>query len=243
LEKKEFTQEAWEEKLLTFLTVARLPFQLIEHPEFHNLIQMAQSAPSIPDIPSAKTIRRRLQSSVEERQQNILQKLPDNAKLSIALDCWTSPFNQAFMAITGYFIDDDWQYQEVLLGFEPLHGKHSGANLSTVLLAILEKHNILDRVLAVTTDNASNNDTLVSELQKSLSDSTTLIRIPCLAHVIQLSLNDLLGHMKATPTDNTSDTPWVDEQSQSARVNSNKRDITTTLSKVRYIHSSIIYYY
>jgi hypothetical protein len=195
---------------------------------------MAQSAPSIPDIPSAKTIRRRLQSSVEERQQSILQKLPDSAKLSIALDCWTSPFNQAFMAISCYFIDDDWHYQEVLLGFEPLHGRHSGANLSTVLLAILEKHNILDRILAVTTDNASNNNTLVSELQKSLSDGITLIRIPCLAHVIQLSLNDLLGYMKANPTDNTSDTPWVDKRSRSAQVNSKNPDITTTLSKVRH---------
>lgn len=41
------------------------------------------------------------------------------------------------MAITGYFIDKDWQYREVLLGFEPLHGTHSGANLSSVVLDIL----------------------------------------------------------------------------------------------------------
>ncbi|KAJ5264725.1 hypothetical protein N7505_007518 [Penicillium chrysogenum] len=30
----------------------------------------------------------------------------------------TSPFGQAFMAITGYFLDRDWNYCEVLLGFE-----------------------------------------------------------------------------------------------------------------------------
>ncbi|KAJ5316467.1 hypothetical protein N7476_006774 [Penicillium atrosanguineum] len=62
---EEFSQEIWEEKLLTFLTVARLPFRLIEHPEFHRLIRIAQSAPIVPDIPSAKTIRRRLQFSVQ----------------------------------------------------------------------------------------------------------------------------------------------------------------------------------
>ena len=132
-------------------------------------------------------MRRRLQNSVQQRQQDILQKLPDNPKLSIALDCWTSPFSQAFMAISGYFITEDWQYCEVLLGFEPLHGKHSGANLSAVLLGILQKHQIKDRVLAVTADNASNNDTLIAELQKSLPEDTTVVRVPCLAHVIQLS--------------------------------------------------------
>lgn len=102
--------------------------------------------------------------SVQLRQQDILRKLPNNTKLSIALDCWSSPFSQAFMAKSGYFITEDWQYCEVLLGFEPLYGKHSGANLSAVLLGILQKHQIQNRVLAVTTDNASNNDTLVAEL-------------------------------------------------------------------------------
>lgn len=38
------------------------------------------------------------------------------------------------MAITGYFIDIDWSYREVLLGFKPLEGTHTGANLSCVLL-------------------------------------------------------------------------------------------------------------
>jgi hypothetical protein len=42
-----------------------------------------------------------------EPQAEGFQKLPSGAKLSLALDCWTSPFRQAFMAITGYFLDED----------------------------------------------------------------------------------------------------------------------------------------
>ncbi|KAJ5358316.1 uncharacterized protein N7496_010729 [Penicillium cataractarum] len=48
------------------------------------------------------------------------------------------------MAVTGYFIDQDWNYREILLSFELLHG-----------------HHIKDRVLTVTTDNALNNSTLL----------------------------------------------------------------------------------
>ncbi|KAJ5316477.1 hypothetical protein N7476_006784 [Penicillium atrosanguineum] len=228
-----FTQEAWEEKLLTFLTVSRLPFRLIEHPEFHYLIQIAQCAPSIPKIPSAKTIRYRLQTTVKERHQSILRKLPNHTKISIALNYWTSPFSQAFMAITGYFIDKDWQYREVLLGFQPLSGTHSGENLSAILLDVLMQYQIQDRVLAITTDNASNNNTLVNTLQQSLSDATTIIRVPCLAHIIQLSLNELLGQMKAGPTNEITKIP---------NAKTKKRDITRTLNKVRnlavYINAS-----
>lgn len=237
-----FSQDAWEQELLTFLTVARLPFRLIEHPKFHHLIQMAQSAPRVPDIPSAKTIRRRLHSSVQQQQENILKALPEDTKISIALDCWTSPFTQAFMAITGYFIDKDWQYREVLLGFEPLHGPHSGVNLSSVLLDILLQHKIEDRVFASTTDNASNNQTLVDTLQQAISEDTTLIRVPCLAHVIQLSLNELLGHIKACPLNESTETRWTEQRSQLARANATKQDITSTLSKV-YLYSLVLLYH
>lgn len=224
------------------MTIARLPFRLIEHPEFHRLIRMAQSAPTFPHIPSPRTIRRRLQTSVEDKQKGVLRKLPSNAKLSIALDCWTSPFTQAFMAITAYFIDEDWQYNEVLLGFEPLHGKHSGANLSDILLDILRKYDIEDRVLAVTTDNASNNDTLIKSLQQNLTDNTTLIRIPCLAHVIQLSLNELLGKLRAAPVNETMENRWTEQRSESARANAETRDIAATLNKVRSYYPILDYY-
>lgn len=100
-------------------------------------------------------------SQVQKLQQQTLQMLPQNAKISIALDCWTSPFSQVFMAITGYFIDVNWVYHEVLLGFKPLHGAHTGNNLSSVILQTLNDHKVQNRVFGLTTDNASNNKTLV----------------------------------------------------------------------------------
>ncbi|CEO59598.1 hypothetical protein PMG11_04270 [Penicillium brasilianum] len=113
-----FSQEAWEDKLLQFITINRLPFNLVKHPTFRDLISHSQSAPtpSLPIIQSADTIRRRLSVRVKEQQRDTLGLLPEHAKISVALDCWTSPFGQAFMAITGYFIDADWVYREVLLG-------------------------------------------------------------------------------------------------------------------------------
>ena len=111
----------------------------------------------MPEIPTSITIRRRLQVIVKERQESLLQTLPEGGKLSIALDCWTSPFRQAFMAVTGYFIDQDWNYREILLGFEPIHGSHTGVNLGAILFPLLQKHEVEARVLTITTDNASNN--------------------------------------------------------------------------------------
>lgn len=213
----------------------------MEHPQFQKFIQVSRLVTPSPKFPSSRTVGRRLKSIVKERQQNLLQGLPVGAKLSIALDCWTSPFQQAFMAVTGYFIDDNWNYREILLGFEPLHGTHSGVNLSAVLLDLLQQHEIVDRVLTITTDNASNNSTLMSSIQESvqsldLDDDTAIIRVPCIAHVIQLSLKQLLGQIKANPKNETTEM-WSEARSQSVHTSARqqKREIVDTLNKASYI--------
>jgi hypothetical protein len=141
------------------------------------------------------------------------------------------------MAVSGYFIDADWEYREVLLGFEPLTGVHTGAYLSTVVLNLLEKYEIRGRVLAVTTDNTSNNSTLILSLQDSLQSQglgsdTQLIRVPCLAHVIQLSLKQPLGQLKANPVNKNIDTVWSEEHTKIARQTAREYSMANTLKKV-----------
>lgn len=72
--------------------------------------------------------------------------------------------------------------------------------------------------------------------------SIPLIRIPCLAYVIQLSLKQLLGQIKANPQNNTVEMVWTEELSQATRQRSRKLDIANTLNKARnlaiYINTS-----
>ena len=140
------------------------------------------------------------------------------------------------MAVTGYFLTHDWEYQEVLLGFEPLSGTHSGMNLSEVLMN-LQQHRITDRVLAITTDNALNNNNLLAHINDAiqsleLNNSSIIIRVPCIAHVIQLSLKDLLGQMKASPKNEVPEIEWSDACIQSLHERQQKREIVDTLNKV-----------
>lgn len=246
LPQKHFSQDILHQKILSFITAARLPFRIVEHPAFQDLLQTTRFAESKLDIPSAHNIRRLLDDTVKEKQQSVLSRLPNGSNLSIALDCWTSPFCQAFMAITGYFIDQDWNYCEVLLGFEPLHGSHSGAHLSETVIQILKKHGIDNRVLSITTDNASNNSTMMASVQEiakspALSE-TSIFWIPCITHVIQLSLKELLGKMKANPVNTEAESEWPATCTQSLPSNSQQptRHIVKTLKKVSIIlHSPL----
>jgi hypothetical protein len=100
------------------------------------------------------------------------------------------------MAVTGYFIDQDWNYREILLGFKPLYRTHTSSNLNAVVFQLLQKHQIKDWVLTITTNDASNNSTLIESIQDSLQalklpNQTPILRIQCIAHIIQLSLKEL----------------------------------------------------
>jgi ATP-dependent protease Clp ATPase subunit len=93
----------------------------------------------------------------------------------------------------------------MLLGFEPLHGPYTGNNLSDILHRLLEERKLLDRIFSVTTDNATNNDTIIRALQERLisigaiSSRELIVRVPYIAHIIQLYLKQLLGHIRAAP--------------------------------------------
>ncbi len=92
--------------------------------------------------------------------QVFLDDLGERTKVSLAIDCWSSLNKVAFMAIVAYYVSVDWKYRDILLTFEPLVGAHTGCNLAWVVERVLEQFSLTDRLLAIMTNNASNNSTM-----------------------------------------------------------------------------------
>jgi hypothetical protein len=106
-----------------------------------------------------------------------------------------------------------------------------------VLFEVLKKHGIFNRVLSVTTNNALNNKTLITSIKDIIEPlqsqrDITIIQVPCIAHVIQLSLKDLLENMKAVLSNDIAEQVWSDKQLDNLRARQRKRDITNILNKV-----------
>ncbi len=74
------------------------------------------------------------------------------------------------MSVTGYFIDKNWKYREVLLAFQSLSGAHTGEMMVNIVVDILKKYNLENRLLAITTDNASNNEKMRKDIKNVLKD-------------------------------------------------------------------------
>ena len=87
-------------------------------------------------------------------------------KVSLTADGWTGPFQKDFLGVTAHWIDDKWIQKELVIGFEPMNGSHTGENLAEALINVAERFNIGEKVQSITTDNALNMSRMVNEFVK-----------------------------------------------------------------------------
>ena len=169
-------------------------------------------------VPSCCKIRDHIKKFAQKSHLQILAMIPHDEKISIAADCWISPINKAFLAVICYFFTEDFDYKEALLRFEPLHGTHHTRYLADTVIKVLKCCDLEAKILAATTDNASNNNEITEQyndsLQNEMNDEQSFCscafdpeilhltesatHIPCLVHVIQLSVHALLNSVKVT---------------------------------------------
>ena len=197
-----YTNDTYRKALVEWIISDSQPFTAVESPAFRKAARILR-----PDaeIPSANTIKREVMlmfSAEKSRVRTLLHEVP--GKLSLTVDAWASENMEAFLGITTHWIDSDWRLQTLVLDVAPLSGPHSGENMWTVLERVLTDFDILPKLLAVTTDNASNNSTLLARLEDSCNQrdipfSVAQNRVRCAAHAINLAVQALLHELKAEP--------------------------------------------
>ncbi|PIL32390.1 hypothetical protein GSI_05636 [Ganoderma sinense ZZ0214-1] len=160
-------------RFLLAMWVARRhrPFTIVEDPEFREILRMLFARV---DIPSSK-----------------LQGLP--GKIHICLDGWTSPNVISFLGVTAHW-HENGKIEHIILDFIKLAKGHTGEYLAHKLMGLLEEFGIVDKVLGVTCDNASNNAKMLKEMKKLNADFRGPdARVRCFGHVINLVVKAILS--------------------------------------------------
>jgi hypothetical protein len=105
------------------------------------------------------------------------------------------------VGITAHYIDEDFKLCQHLVAFEPFPGRHTGARMAAIVFDVLQDFDLCEKLYCITTDNASNNDTMAFELCDLLLgigvdwDYSTK-HIYCLAHVINIVVGDFIDALK-----------------------------------------------
>ncbi|QRV96184.1 hAT family dimerization protein [Ceratobasidium sp. AG-Ba] len=192
--------------LCRWIVTSSQPFSEVENDEFQELLTYLRPALE-GHILKAEAIRNRIFHHAELHRcstRQYLSSLP--GLMAISCDAWTSSNRIAFLAITASWITHDWRLEETLLDFVELRGAHDGQNMASAVSSALSELGIEEKVVALVSDIASNNGTLVRHLSTSLKKSSPKSRwdrdkahIRCLSHVIHLAVMSLLRGLKAVP--------------------------------------------
>jgi hypothetical protein len=124
------------------------------------------------------------------------------------LDGWTSSNDISFLAVIGHWLTEDFVYKEVVLEFKEIEGSKSGENMGRIVLDLLYELDIECKLISITGDNASNNETLIEEVEAGLheqfQDTSKTLRfhgqdsyIRCIAHVLNRIVNKILETLKS----------------------------------------------
>lgn len=114
--------------------------------------------------------------------------LASEPNISLTGDCWTSTNGRSIFGITAHWITQDFKPRESIIGMKQVLGQHTGLNLSNHLHTVLLEYDIVDKIFCITTNNASNNNTMAAQVEKFIEHFFAHEHlIGCLAHVINLS--------------------------------------------------------
>ncbi|KAL4554093.1 hypothetical protein LXL04_039800 [Taraxacum kok-saghyz] len=121
------------------------------------------------------------------RLKTLLESLPGRVSLTSYL--WTSINTDGFLCVTCHFIDTEWKLQKRILNFQHMPPPHNGVCLTEKISSLLSDWGIEKKLFTITLDNASSNDTFLSN-EGALRSNGDYFHIRCCAHVLNLVVQD-----------------------------------------------------
>ena len=133
----------------------------------------------------------------------------------MTFDVWINKQQLFFLRINVYYITDSWQFKEKLLEFKSFVDRHTSWQMINVVLKLLIKYSIDDRLLTITIDNASFNEKLrkhfnmlffnILNIKWNHSKNT----IVCMTYVMQLMLNAIFKALKISVNKNNDENAFL----------------------------------
>jgi hypothetical protein len=180
-----------------------LPIRMVDSAACQKLIQATRAPGAI----NRAIIGQEITSAYENRQIEIMSTLSyhieQGIRFTLCIDCWTSQSQHAFLGVSIHYINRDWQQESFLLALADLRRRHTGVYLCRTLNKVLAVYGISQSILAITKDNASNNQTLMDAFQTEYTRSAnqSVYSIPCVDHILNLVCQDILKKLKASTSE------------------------------------------
>ncbi|CAN1181435.1 Zinc finger BED domain-containing protein RICESLEEPER 2 [Linum perenne] len=179
------------------ILIHEYPLSIVDHLGFKRFCCALQPLFKVP------CIKKEILTLYELTKTKIQREIDGNrGRVAVKTDMWTTTNQKrGYMAITAHYIDNSWKLRSILLRFLYVPAPHTSVRLANCLCASLLDWNIDSKFLAITLDNCTTNDSVVSIIRNKLVPSNllmdgSLLHMRCSAHILNLIVRDGLNVIK-----------------------------------------------
>ncbi|XP_049939053.1 E3 SUMO-protein ligase ZBED1-like [Schistocerca serialis cubense] len=180
-------QQQLDEALVAMITGDFQPLSIVEDTGFRRFVSLLDLQYS---VPNRKKLRLMIEDDYHKQKEAVNLAVEDSTCVSLTTDIWTSLNSEAYIAVTGHFINTNWCLKALALETFRFPEKHTALNISEALDNTISKWNVENKVVSITTDNASN---MTAAVQLIHSGNIDMQHVPCLAHTINLVVKSSLN--------------------------------------------------
>lgn len=113
---------------------------------------------------------------------NLIMVLTTVGKVALTSDSWTSLSQDHFLTVTAHYIFKGETRQKVLTT-KAVYKAQTGPIVAEKISEVLQEFDVMDKIVAVTVDNAANKDVAIKKVHKAISQ---FIKLGCFAHTLNL---------------------------------------------------------
>ena len=201
-------------ELCRLLARVDVPISFGECPAFQEYINNAHN-PKFQAV-STQTTTRDLTKMFSDRKSKLVEVLSADSVNCVCLtsDIWSGKAKEDYLSVVAHYINPDWQLEKRVLGLVLIDCSHNGQNIADRVASVLAEYGVLEKVFAVTLDNASSNVSAMRMLRPILSKylgldvpsedprhpesavTTMFLHQRCACHIINLIVEEALDYLK-----------------------------------------------
>ena len=186
----EFDADVFRQLLALCVVKHDLPFQFTEYDGVKDMFAYLNSDVKFFSRKTTKSDILKLYMREKKKLTETLQSFW--GKIAFTSDCWTSLNTDGYISLTAHYIDKNWSLRKRILNFSFMPPPHTGAVLAEKILMLFKNWGGDRKVMCLTLDNATSNDTCVDMLKcqlKLLCDGS-YFHVRCCAHILNLIVKE-----------------------------------------------------
>lgn len=151
-------------------------------------------------LPSRASVSSAIINRTTQIQSMVKDKLAEASSIALTFDMWTSSHGHGYGGLQAHFFNQAGTLETVTLEFKRVLYPHDGPAINNFLETSVKSFGIEKKIIAITTDSASNNmaaiELLDISLELDLNFKFGFAHFRCVSHILNLAVNKSLDILK-----------------------------------------------